>query len=70
MTKKPKATENKAKDVETQKVEKLWAQYGKLQAQRELQTIALRQTGQQLNQKYQQIRELEGNPDASRKRTE
>jgi len=62
MSKKVKTIENKAKNMETkQKIEKLWAQYGKLQAQREHQGVAIEQTVQQMRQISVQIAQLEQN---------
>jgi len=62
MAKKVKTIENKAKNMETkQKIERLWAQYGKLQAQREHQGVALEQTVQQMRQISVQIAQLEQN---------
>ncbi len=49
--KKPKASENKAKDVEKKaRTEKLWAEFGKLAAQRERALEVSRQSAQQMNE--------------------
>ena len=64
MKNKSKATQNKAKDVETKmanknKIEKLWAHYGRLQAAREQTTIGLQKITEQMQQAFKQITLLE-----------
>ena len=51
MSKKPKATKNKAKNVETKpisKLDKLWIDYGKLRAEKDRIEAALQQVSQQI----------------------
>lgn len=51
--KKPQATKNKAGDVEkNSQIEKLWAQYGRFQAERE-------QLGMLLQEKVEQMRDIQ-----------
>ena len=64
MKNKPKSSQNKAKDVETKlvekdKIEKLWAQYGRLQAMREQLTANLQKIIEQMRQAQKQIELLE-----------
>lgn len=60
MTKRVKSTENKAKDVEKQsEIEKLWAQYGRLQAERERLGLLQEAKIQQMRNIYNQIAKLE-----------
>jgi len=49
--KKPKPSENKAMEVETnQVIEKLWAEYGKLSAEREAAMVYTQQLGLKMNE--------------------
>ncbi len=55
-----KATENKAKDIETNpKVEKLWAQFGQLQANRERLNGILQATTQQMREVYAKLQKCD-----------
>lgn len=52
---------SKAKNVETKpRIEKLWAQYGRLQAEREQLAVIMQSKVQQMRQIYEQIAKLEG----------
>lgn len=60
MAKKIKPTKNKAVDVETNpKVEKLWAQYGRLQADRERLAAILEKCAAQMRNIQAEIAKLE-----------
>lgn len=60
MTKRIKSTENKAGDVEKQsKIEKLWAQYGRLQAEREQHSVIVQNIIQKMRNLQSQIAKLE-----------
>ena len=62
MAKQPKikATNNKAENVEKkQKIEKLWAQYGRCQAEREHLSVFTQQKTQQMRNIQNQIERLE-----------
>ena len=55
-----KATDNKAENVEKkQKIEKLWAQYGRCQAEREQLSALTQQRTQQMRNLQNQIEKLE-----------
>jgi len=57
-----KASENKAGDVEVKpQIEKLWAQYGRLQAEREQLVAILQANVRQLKSIQEQIAKLEQN---------
>jgi len=48
MSKKPKASKNKASDVKMSKLDKLWIDYGKLRAEKDRIEVALKQVSQQI----------------------
>ena len=56
---KPKASENTAKATETKPTLNLWAEYGKLQVEREKAQNAFKAITERMIELYQQIQEFE-----------